>query len=152
MMPTALKIVLAAVVVAAAVVASVVQRRRRNVSAPTQPRGLLPVQVDRKDFPHADTPWCVIVFSSATCHTCASVLEKARVLECAEVAVVDVEFSANRELHKRYEIDAVPGVVVVDRDGIVRASFAGPVTATDLWAAVAECRNPGSSPEPELGR
>jgi hypothetical protein len=34
----------------------------------------------------------------------------------------------------------------------VRAGFAGPVTATDLWAAVAEARQPGSSPEPQLGR
>jgi hypothetical protein len=35
---------------------------------------------------------------------------------------------------------------------VIRAAFSGPVTATDLWAAVAECRSPGSSPEPELGR
>jgi hypothetical protein len=33
----------------------------------------------------------------------------------------------------------------------VRAAFVGAVTATDLWAAVAECRRPGTSPEPELG-
>jgi len=26
------------------------------------------------------------------------------------------------------------------------------MSATDLWAAVAEARNPGSSPEPGLGR
>jgi hypothetical protein len=35
---------------------------------------------------------------------------------------------------------------------VVRASFVGPPTATDLWAAVAEARQPGVSPEPGLGR
>jgi hypothetical protein len=33
----------------------------------------------------------------------------------------------------------------------VRAAFVGFATATDLWAAVAELRNPGSTPEPGLG-
>ena len=64
----------------------------------------------------------------------------------------DVEFTASRRLHERYGIDAVPMVVVADADGVVRASFIGPMSATDLWAAVAEVRNPGSSPEPGLGR
>ena len=140
------------VVVVAAWTMAKMRERRRVVSRPTQPRGVLPVQVNRADFEAPDVPWCVIVFSSATCHTCADVVAKARVLECDEVAVVNVEFTANREIHRRYEIDAVPGVIVVDNLGVVRASFSGPVTATDLWAAVAECRNPGTSPEPELGR
>jgi len=34
----------------------------------------------------------------------------------------------------------------------VAASFVGVPTATDLWAAVAEARAPGASPEPDLGR
>ncbi len=139
-------------VVVVALATSRIRERRRIAAPPTQPRGLLPVQVNRSDFAGVDSPWGVIVFSSATCQTCADVVAKAKVLECEEVAVVEVEFTANRELHKRYEIDAVPGVIVVDDRGVVRASFSGPVTATDLWAAVAECRNPGSSPEPELGR
>jgi hypothetical protein len=29
---------------------------------------------------------------------------------------------------------------------VVRATFVGPVTATDLWASVAELREPGSLP------
>jgi hypothetical protein len=41
--------------------------------------------------------------------------------------------------------------VIADAAGTVRASFLGPVTATDLWAAVAECRETGSTPEPDLG-
>ena len=75
-----------------------------------------------------------------------------RVVACRDVAVQDVEYTALRRLHERYGIDAVPMVVVADADGVVRASFVGPMSATDLWAAVAEVRNPGSSPEPGLGR
>jgi hypothetical protein len=33
----------------------------------------------------------------------------------------------------------------------VRRAFVGAFTATDLWAAVAELRSPGSTPEPDLG-
>jgi len=55
-----------------------------------------------------------------------------------------VEFPDRKDLHDRYGIDAVPTVVVVDADGVVRGSFIGPVTATDLWAGVAEIRQPGS--------
>ena len=65
---------------------------------------------------------------------------------------MEAEFNADRTLHAKYAVDAVPMVVVADQAGVVRASFIGPVTATDLWAAVAEAREPGASPEPELGR
>jgi hypothetical protein len=74
------------------------------------------------------------------------------VLACDDVAVEEAEVTARRDLHDRYGIDAVPTLVVADADGVVRASFVGPVTATDLWAAVAEVRFPGSSPEPHLGQ
>jgi hypothetical protein len=62
------------------------------------------------------------------------------------------EVAARPDVHRQYHIDAVPLVVVADAEGVVRAGFLGPVTATDLWAAVAEARTPGSSPEPGLGR
>ena len=57
-----------------------------------------------------------------------------------DVAVSDVEWQARKDLHDRYAIDAVPLLVIADREGVVRRSFAGPVTATDLWAAVAAVR------------
>jgi hypothetical protein len=37
-------------------------------------------------------------------------------------------------------------VVVADAAGVVRAGFVGPPTATDLWATVAELREPGAVP------
>jgi hypothetical protein len=74
------------------------------------------------------------------------------VLACSDVAVDEVEVGRRRDLHHRYGVDAVPTLVVADAHGVVRASFVGEPTATDLWAAVAELREPGSSPEPDLGR
>jgi hypothetical protein len=130
---TNLLIAVAVVVVAA--VAAVVGRRRKP-QAPTQPRMQVPSQVDRNDFAGPDVDWLVAVFSSAACHTCADVVRKAQALASRDVVVHDLEYSAARDLHSRYDID-----------GVVRTSFMGPVTATDLWAAVAECRSPGSRPD-----
>ncbi len=134
----------AAIVAVAAIVAGIVSRRRR-ADPPTQPKSVLPTQLDRVDFPEPATPWLVVIFTSSTCSTCADVVTKARVLESAEVAVVDVPFQARRDLHERYSIDAVPALLVADPVGAVQASFLGPVTATDLWAAVATARDPESA-------
>lgn len=146
------QLVVAAGVLFAALVVGAVLRRRRTVDAPTQPVFSAPAQIDRADFEAGDAPWLVAVFSSASCTTCTDVVGKARVLSCEAVAVIDVEYSASSALHRKYHIDAVPIVVVADSMGVVRASFVGPMSATDLWAAVAEARDPGSSPEPNLGR
>jgi hypothetical protein len=145
------QLIIALVVVVASVGAGLVLRRRQAVAPPTQPSMSVPAQLDRADFPAADAPWAVIVFSSATCHTCADVVRKAMVLATRHVSVVEVEYGANQALHKKYDIQAVPMVAVVDAQGVVHRGFAGPVSATDLWSAVAEARDPGSSPEPHLG-
>lgn len=138
------QILTALAVVAVAVVVGLVLRRRQVVQAPTQPSVAVPAQLDRADFA-APTPWLVAVFSSATCTTCADVVRKARVLSSPEVTVLDIEFGSAKDLHRKYNIEAVPVVAIADADGVVRAGFAGPVTATDLWAAVAEARQPGTS-------
>ncbi len=127
----------------AAVVAQVISRRRR-LDPPTQPRRELPTQLDRTDFDGVTVPWLVAVFSSASCSTCADVIAKAEVLRSHDVIVVNVPFQTAPGVHERYAIDAVPCLVIADSDGVVQAGFLGPVTATDLWAAVAECRQPGS--------
>src|SRR5262245_57384738 len=144
------RIVLAAGLIAiACVVAFVLQRRRPD--AP--PRDVYPVprQLDRSDFPRATTAWLVALFSSTACDSCEGLPAKLAVLESADVATCEVEFHAQPELHRRYEISGIPTTVVVDGEGVVRAAFVGAFTATDLWAAVAEARSPGSTPEPELG-
>ena len=139
-----------AIVVVVGAVAAVVQRRRRP-DAPTQRTFTVPTQIDRADFPRPDAPWLVAVFTSATCDACQSVTSKAGVLESTDVAVVEVEYVAARALHDRYSIDAVPTLIVCDRDGVTQRSFLGPMTATDLWAAVAEVREPGSTPAGDGG-
>ena len=138
-----------AVILVAVVVALVVDRRRPD--APTVPRWAVPTQLDRGDFACPERPWLVAVFTSSTCDACAGTAAKAAVLACDDVVVDEVEVGSRAEVHRRYAIDAVPLVVVADAEGVVRASFLGPPTATDLWAAVAELRDPGSSPEPHLG-
>jgi hypothetical protein len=143
--------VLAVALATVAVVVALVLRRRQAVPAPTQGGWVAPAQLDRTDFTRPDAPYLVALFSSATCATCASMAAKVAVLASDEVAVDDVEYAARRALHEKYRIEAVPIVVVADAAGVVRARFVGPATATDVWAAVAEVRRPGSSPEPELG-
>ena len=147
------QVLIALVLVVAAAGVAAVLRRRSAAAAPSQPRSFaVPAQLDRSDFARPEAPWLVVVFTSATCESCALVAEKARVVDCPDVVVQDAEFGRDRRLHERYSIDAVPTVVVADAAGVVRAGFVGPVSATDLWAAVAEARQPGSSPEPGLGR
>lgn len=141
--------VLAAMVVA--LVVSVVLRRRKP-DAPTQASYQMPSQLDRTDFSESEVPWLVAVFTSATCGTCEDVASKAAVLACREVAVSRIDFTEQPDVHARYNIQAVPTLVIADKQGVVRAGFMGPVKAQDLWAAVAECREPGSSPEPDLGK
>ena len=51
------------------------------------------------------------------------------------------DLSLSARIHERYRIDAVPLVVIADERGVVRTSFLGPVTATDLWAGVAAARD-----------
>lgn len=145
------RLAVALVLLAVAVVVAVVLERRRP-APPTQPRRwAVPTQLDRNDFEAPERPWLVAVFTSAACDSCLKVVPKARVLESPEVAVVDVTYQANKALHQRYGVEIVPTLVVADAEGVVRASFIGEPTSTDLWAAVAEARTPGSSPEPDLG-
>ena len=138
-----------ALVAAAVVVAQVLQRRRPE--PPTQGRWQVPTQLDRADFDGGDRPWLVVVFTSSTCDSCVTAVEKASALESDEVAFQEVPYQSRKDLHQRYVVDVVPTILAVDPDGVVQASFVGTPTATDLWAAVAEARDPGSSPEPDLG-
>lgn len=138
-------LVIAAVCAVAVVVA--VLARRRPPDAPVRPSSFsAPAQLDRSDFPRPETPWLVALFTSETCDTCTGVRRAAVALESDQVAVVDVDVEAAPELHARYGIEAVPICVVVDADGVTRASFIGAVSATHLWGVMAELRSPGSIP------
>lgn len=138
------RVLIAIGIIAIAVAAAQMVRRRRPSDPPTQASRTIPTQIDRRDFADVDAEWLVAVFTSASCSTCSDVADKATVLRSPSVAVEIVEFSARRALHERYGIDAVPCLVLAGPDGVVAAGFLGPVTATDLWAAVADARDPGS--------
>lgn len=138
------------VVVLAAIGAWIIERRRKDpMPAPVRPS--VPEHLRREDFDRPDSEWLVVLFSSASCDSCRTMENKVAVLESATVATCEVEYSAQQGLHARYAIDSVPLVVIADGEGAVRAAFVGNTTATDLWAAVAELRVPGCTPEHDLG-
>jgi hypothetical protein len=139
------QVVLVLAAMSVALIASIALRRRKP-EAPTQGGYEIPTQLDRSDFVSPDTPWLVAVFTSSTCNACADVATKAHVLASSEVAVERIDYIDHKELHTRYAIDAVPLLVIADRNGVVQKGFIGPVKAQDLWAAVASCREPGSVP------
>ncbi len=136
------RLILAVVVVIVAAAIGEVVRRRRVADPPTQARYEAPSQLDRADFD--GDGWLIAVFTSDSCSTCADVVRKAEVVRSDDVTVQAVSFQAGRDLHERYDIDAVPCLVIADGEGVVHRAFIGPVTATDLWAAVANAREPGS--------
>lgn len=141
------RVVVALVIVVVAAAVAIVLRRRQGPDAPTQARFEAPTQLDRRDFPLPDTDWLLVAFTSATCHTCADTVAKAQVAASRQVAFTEVEFGAQPDLHRRYRIGAVPTLVLADGDGVVRVSYLGRVTATDLWAAIADAREPGVRPD-----
>jgi hypothetical protein len=140
----------AAILVAVLVVAWVLERRRVP-DAPPRDAYPVPRQLDRADFPRPDAPWLVALFSSTVCDSCEGLPTKLAPLDSVDVVTCEIEAHARDDLHRRYEIAAIPTTVVADADGVVRRAFVGSFTATDLWAAVAESRTPGTTPEPALG-
>jgi len=142
------RLVVAAVLVAVVTVVALVVGRRQRSDAPSQPRRWpMPAQLDRDDFEGAAAPWLATLFTSATCDSCGRIEQMIRPLASPSVAVTVVAWQEDKALHERYGIEAVPCFVLADEEGVVRYGFVGrEVTATDLWAAVAEARIPGSSP------
>lgn len=155
-----LRVAIAASLVAVAFVAAWLVRRRRP-DAPTQPTWAVPTQLDRADFDgfardgagagrgrsgRAATPWLLVVFTSATCDSCAQAVAKARVLASPEVTYQEVSWQDRPDLHERYSIEAAPTLVLADEEGVVRASFVGVPGATELWGAIAAARQTSGSP------
>lgn len=125
-------IILIVLVLIAGAVAWTLQRRRPE--PPSAPSYRAPSQVDRADFagPH-DRP-LVVVFASTTCNSCGSVWVEVQQLDGPVVERIDVQDDPKR--HERYKIDGVPTTLVVSADGVVTASFFGPLPVGALEAAV----------------
>ncbi len=120
---------------AALVVAWLINRRKPKATAMISAHHV-PDRIDRGEFIRPEAPVLIAVFTSATCASCAAMVATARELASDAVAVDEAELGARADAHRRYEIDAVPILVVADRDGMVRASFAGAVTANELAEAL----------------
>ena len=115
--------------------------QQRAPDAPVRTtRLVLPEQLDRNDFVRPEAQWLVAVFTSATCETCAKVWTSTQLVESEPVAIQNISFQDDADLHERYNITAVPSVVVADADGVNRAEFLGPPTSAELWATLAEVR------------
>jgi thioredoxin-like negative regulator of GroEL len=127
--------------------------RRRQVSdVPTQKVFTVPSQIDRADFNSTEVSeghpeWLIVVFTSASCHVCADVWDKVQVMATSQVGIFKADYETDRVLHERYGIDAVPTLIICDGAGVVQGHFLGPVSATDLWAAVATVRDPSTKPD-----
>lgn len=133
-------LIVAAVAIVALAVGAYVQRKAPN-DAPTAPtRHTTPEQIDRQDFTKPEAPWLVAVFTSAACETCAKVWTSTQLLASAEVAVQNIEVTADADLHERYHITAVPSVVIADAEGVARGSFLGPPSSSELWEKLNELR------------
>jgi hypothetical protein len=131
-----LVLVIGAVLVAGLVVVVV----GRRTDPPASNTHNVPRTLNRADFAKPDVPWLVAVFTSATCNTCAGVIERARHLESEDVAVQELEIASAKAIHDRYRIDAVPTLVIADTSGTVQQAFLGPVKTAELWSALAELR------------
>mgnify|MGYP000912497657 CR=1 FL=1 len=129
-----------AIVVAICLTAIYAQKRKTGETFET--RYEPPVKIERNDFPGKNADALVVLFTSKVCNSCENVISKASVLQSGEVDVVNVEFedAQGKKLHSKYQIEAVPTLVICDINGVVSKSFVGPVTATDLWAEVARLR------------
>jgi hypothetical protein len=142
-------IFLISVVVLAIVIVAATTLNKRKPEPPTQTTWDTPQQLDRNEFAEPTFPWLVALFVSDTCDSCAGMVGKVEVLRSDTVAIEVISYQRDLARHQRYHVDAVPTTVIADRDGVVVKSFVGPASAADLWAAVAEVREPGSTPPPE---
>lgn len=129
------RLLLALIIGALAVaVAALIQRRRPD--APTGGSGHVPMQVDRRDFARPDAPFALLVFTSATCASCAEVWKQASALAGDRLSVQQIEVAAHLDLHERYRIDAVPVTVLADANGVVRRWFLGPTARGEIADAI----------------
>lgn len=126
---------------------AVASRRVGGEAAPTPSGFTVPGRVARDDFEHPNRPWLVAVFTSATCDSCAGVVERATPLDSDEVVVAAVSVQDQADTHTRYRIDGVPTTIIADRDGTVVDSFLGPVQTIELWDAVAAARGASEGAE-----
>jgi hypothetical protein len=132
-------LVAAALTTAVVVVALVLRRVRppRSVTVAAGPEGwALPQVIDRADLGSPEAATVVVVFTSATCHTCAGVWAQAQRLTGPAVVAREIEYGTARAFHEKYGIEGVPATAFVDAQGGVQTWLLGPVTDDQLEQAL----------------
>lgn len=127
-------LLLVVLVLIAIVIAALLQRRRPE--PPSAPSYRAPSQIDRSEFAGTIGTPLVVVFGSATCNTCPVVWDEVRGHERTGLDVERIDVQDDPTRHRRYRIDGVPTTLVVDGDGVVRASFFGPLAEGALQTAI----------------
>lgn len=127
-------IILVVLALAAVGVALLLQRRRPE--PPSAPSYRAPSQLDRSDFAGSSELPLVVVFASTTCHSCPVVWEEVAQAGTAALVVERIDVQDDPRRHQRYKIDGVPTTLVVDPEGVVTASFFGPLPDGALRSAI----------------
>lgn len=129
-----------AIAVAAVVLVVAWILQRRKPAPPTQSGWHPPVQLDRSDFVDPEKPWLVVVFSSLSCDACEKAVSAAQFLASDEVGYQNIAVENEPRLHDRYRIEQVPLLLIADHEGVVRAQYVGPPSATEVWGEFATLR------------
>lgn len=127
------------IVLTAIAVGVAIALQRRRPEPPSSPSYKAPTQVDRDDFDAPGVDTLIAVFTSATCASCAIAVETARSVVAGAgdgVVMQDLEVNRDSRMHQRYTIDGVPTTLVVDAEGVVRASFFGPTDVSQVTEAL----------------
>jgi hypothetical protein len=67
-----------------------------------------------------------------TCLVCDEVWKQVDAIDQGGVAIQKLEVNEAQALHDRYRIDGVPTTVLADSNGVVRASWVGPIRSGEL--------------------
>ena len=96
----------------------------------------IPGHLSREDFNFLNEPWLVVIFSSESCETCKPVVTEGMKLTSLGVAIQEVTAETNKSLHEKYDIDAVPMLLLVDKFGVVRSSHLGPTNSDQVKKSI----------------
>ena len=96
----------------------------------------IPGHLSREDFGFLNEPWLVVIFSSESCETCKPVVAEGMTLTSLGIAIQEITAETNRGLHEKYDIDAVPMLLLVDKFGVVRSSHLGPINFGEVKKSI----------------
>ena len=96
----------------------------------------IPGHLSREDFGFLNEPWLVVIFSAESCETCKPVVTESMQLTSLGIAIQEVAAETNKDLHEKYDIDAVPMLLLVDKFGVVRSSHLGPINFNEVKKSI----------------